>query len=820
MSPFTALAERLASLLPFGLDLLLRATLVLLIAQLLLVAMKRHSAASRHFVATLGLAAVVVLPALMLALPDTRLEVLPVANAAAAAVASPDQGTWKSGSDAGIESTAGFTEVARTIASTGIADERALGAASAILWVGDNWQLLALSGLTLIPAFFLFRILLGMLAILSVARHAEPVNDPWITRELAQATRRLSVRRPIRLLISDRINVPLVWGFARPVLILPAGALGWSRERFRVVILHEVAHVRRFDVVSLVTGRIATALYWFHPLSWTLERAGRRECERACDDLVLRSGTRASDYADHLLGIAAGEDLAESYASVTLAMARPSELEGRLVSILRADEERAPVSRRTATIAAAAAFTLLVPIATVRLAAKPPAPASMPDNTAAAAKVQDPLVVQAVDEAGVDPEFVLAQMRLTEYEKEMQESSETSLVKDRRKKTYDSDGEMWFDQAYELHHSDRFDEAIAAFRKSIEHGYRVGTSMYNIACGYAMKGDAANAVRWLDDAFDNGFTKVELVEKDSDLDPIRSDPQFRGLLRDLRAEHGTSGRPDRVTVANQRFEELRASRSQDADAWADAGLDLLRLREMDDAIFALEEAIRLAPEYSSTARYNLACAFALKGDRTRALDALASAILGGFDGSEKMANDPDLQSIRGERRFTELRAMNDDLSLWGGLKQKKDDDWSKRNQDAAFRQELPRFESVVAKYPDAGRAWFNLGFAALRGGSLDRSRTAFQRSLDLGFKPATSMYNLACVEAIAGNREPAFKWLYASEKAGGQLGNLRHDDDLDNLRDDPRFEELLERHDERKYEEKLRKIEEKAKQKMKDAGWL
>ena len=92
-------------------------------------------------------------------------------------------------------------------------------------------------------------------------------------------------------------------GVRRPVLLVHAGARKWPPERRRVVLLHELAHVRRADWLTLVAAEIAGAIYWFHPLVWLARREARRSCERACDDLVLDHGTKPSVYAAHLLGI-------------------------------------------------------------------------------------------------------------------------------------------------------------------------------------------------------------------------------------------------------------------------------------------------------------------------------------------------------------------------------------------------------------------------------------------------------------------------------------------------------------------------------------
>src|SRR5262249_38372893 len=92
------------------------------------------------------------------------------------------------------------------------------------------------------------------------------------------------------------------------------------------------------------------------------------------------------------------------------------------------------------------------------------------------------------------------------------------------------DGEEWFSQAYKLHMSERYREAIEAFKHSAELGHRKGTSMYNIACGYAMLDEKESALMWLEQALNNGFDRSDLLVEDSDLDSLRSDPRFKDLI--------------------------------------------------------------------------------------------------------------------------------------------------------------------------------------------------------------------------------------------------------------------------------------------------
>ena len=151
--------------------------------------------------------------------------------------------------------------------------------------------------------------------------------------------------------------MPMAWGILRPAVLMPAEADEWPIERLRIVLLHELAHVRRRDCLTHLLAQVACAVYWFHPLAWMAARRARAERERACDDLVLAAGTRGSDYAEELLQIARvmrSGRFPAVLAGATLAMAHRSQLEGRLLAILDPRIPRRGLTRLRALATSAA----------------------------------------------------------------------------------------------------------------------------------------------------------------------------------------------------------------------------------------------------------------------------------------------------------------------------------------------------------------------------------------------------------------------------------------------------------------------------------
>jgi HEAT repeat protein/beta-lactamase regulating signal transducer with metallopeptidase domain len=363
------------------LDAAIKCTLYLAFLFLLSSALRRKPAAVRHLLWSLGLIGALLLPALSAGLP-WRIGILPGSNSLttpAADVSAPPGKLEK-----GIQPlpVARRQESGKTKATDAEGD-----AAAAVDTVRPTHEEhdavgFALPGLPRLPGVILVlwalgalavlgRLVIGMVAMRSIIRRGRRLESPRWHGMTRQACRRLGIDAPVRL-VASKVPTPLVFGLVDPVVVLPKEAERWSDDRGLTVLLHELAHYRRGDALSQLVSQLTCAFYWFNPLVWLAARRLRNESERACDDLVLRSGTRASEYVHHLLDIArvSGRSLAFGVAQP---MARRSEFEGRLLAILEPGVKRHGLTR-AATLGVIASVLLgAVPLAAMGPEAAEPA---------------------------------------------------------------------------------------------------------------------------------------------------------------------------------------------------------------------------------------------------------------------------------------------------------------------------------------------------------------------------------------------------------------------------------------------------------------
>jgi HEAT repeat protein/beta-lactamase regulating signal transducer with metallopeptidase domain len=349
-------------------DVILRATLLLGLTGVAALLLGRASAATRHWVWTLGLLGALALPVLSVSLPRWELAVVTIeSKAAPAARTSLARETEPPAATALVAPAVGATRGSdldfRNPANTTAPDFRKSRS--------DPWSF---AGLALIvwlagAAAILGRLVLGLLAVQWMTRRLERVADAsWLplAEKLAAS---IGLRRKVMFLRGRIAAMPMACGIWRPRVVMPADADAWPASRLRIVLLHELAHVKRRDCLTHALAQLACAVYWFNPLAWIAARRIRAERERACDDLVLAAGTRGSDYANQLLEVARamrGDRFPSLLAGATLAMAHRTQLEGRLLAILDQDRRRSGLSAGRRTAAVTLAACAVMPLATLQ----------------------------------------------------------------------------------------------------------------------------------------------------------------------------------------------------------------------------------------------------------------------------------------------------------------------------------------------------------------------------------------------------------------------------------------------------------------------
>src|SRR5262249_632232 len=137
------------------------------------------------------------------------------------------------------------------------------------------WELPALSASQLIILVWacgfgggLLMLIVGGIRVARMARRAAPMIDRRWTRIAAGLSQTLSLGRPVQILQSRDGVILAGWGLRRPRLLVPPEAEKWSESRIRMVLCHELAHVRRCDWPVQLLAELARAAYWFNPLVW------------------------------------------------------------------------------------------------------------------------------------------------------------------------------------------------------------------------------------------------------------------------------------------------------------------------------------------------------------------------------------------------------------------------------------------------------------------------------------------------------------------------------------------------------------------------
>lgn len=169
----------------------------------------------------------------------------------------------------------------------------------------------------------------GAWRIRSLRRNSTPASERWQDR-LQVLADQMGITSAVTLRRSTDVDSPAVVGWFRPVVLVPAGLLsGLPPEQVAALLRHELAHIRRHDVLVGRLQALAEAVLFFHPATWWISRQVRQTRELCCDQVAVRSGADRTAYAYALAS------LAERAASSGPTAWTPAAGDGSLLSRIR-----------------------------------------------------------------------------------------------------------------------------------------------------------------------------------------------------------------------------------------------------------------------------------------------------------------------------------------------------------------------------------------------------------------------------------------------------------------------------------------------------
>jgi beta-lactamase regulating signal transducer with metallopeptidase domain len=326
----------------------LKSTFLLIIATLLHISLKKLSSNFKHTVWLAILFIVVLIPVrFFIVSPDFfNLEVQTKSSSEAVRILDAVTPIYNE-LGARTQSASGIGTITDTVQSTGLIFPWAVF--FVVLWIAGIM-------------FSITRVILGKIGIIKICADCRSIESRHIVKTVAFLSKNLGIRRNIQVLTSSACRVPFTYKTLKPIILLPPGATGWPSERLRSVLIHEMAHVKRFDSFTLLFARVVCSIFWFIPTVWIAYRNLHMEQEKSCDEYAVGEGIEADRYARHLLNVVRVVRGRVLLTGIFISRGRKKMLEKRILHLLRPGALKFLSKKKVFIAIALVGFLLLLPI--------------------------------------------------------------------------------------------------------------------------------------------------------------------------------------------------------------------------------------------------------------------------------------------------------------------------------------------------------------------------------------------------------------------------------------------------------------------------
>lgn len=198
-----------------------------------------------------------------------------------------------------------------------------------------SWALYFVGAWALIASCSLVRVFIGVWHLRQLRRSCVPIDRNELDATMRNRPQRKQGIRAVTLCLSDEVQVPTAIGLFQPAVVIPRWTLDeLSAAELNQILLHELAHLRRWDDWTNLAQQLVKALFFFHPAVWWIERRISLEREMACDDAVIAETARPRAYAECLVNLAEKAFIQRTLALAQAALGRVRQTSQRVAQIL------------------------------------------------------------------------------------------------------------------------------------------------------------------------------------------------------------------------------------------------------------------------------------------------------------------------------------------------------------------------------------------------------------------------------------------------------------------------------------------------------
>jgi beta-lactamase regulating signal transducer with metallopeptidase domain len=216
------------------------------------------------------------------------------------------------------------------------------GGAGSLITMPGSWALIMFLVWAVIASAALSRVALGLWQLRKLRRSCIAIDPATLDPALQRTLQEFGSPRSMQLCLSDRLRVPTAIGFLNPAVVFPAWAMEeLSTAELNSILIHELAHLRRWDDWTNLAQKVLRAVLFFHPAVWWIESRLSLEREMACDDVVLSRTANPRAYAECLVAVAEKSFMRRGLALAQAAVNRMRHTSLRVSQILDANRSGA-----------------------------------------------------------------------------------------------------------------------------------------------------------------------------------------------------------------------------------------------------------------------------------------------------------------------------------------------------------------------------------------------------------------------------------------------------------------------------------------------